>query len=301
MNPGQASDTALIIARSLLLVDAAPALRPLLVPDSAELTRRLLAAAAPARWFDAALRWKWSRAALFAAERAVLPGIALHWFARKLLLNGIAGDALAAGCRQLVILGAGLDTLAWRVQRAHSACACFEVDHPATQAVKRRAFATEPAAEVPALVAADLALESVTNALDSTPRFDRHAPTLFVAEGLLMYLPVESVETLLRTAAAAAGPGSQFAFTFLEARPDQPLGFQGRSLSLHAWLRWRGEPFRWGLDRAHAADFTARQGWRLETMSTPDELRARFLAPHGLDRSPLAVGESVALASRVDL
>ena len=151
MRADRASSTALLIARSIVLADATPSLRPMLVPGSAELTRRLLAAAEPAWWFDAALRHAWMQAAIFAGERMILPGIVLHWLARKRLLDAIAQDAITSGCRQLVVFGAGLDTLAWRVQLAHPACACFELDHPATQAIKRRAFAREPVGSVPHL------------------------------------------------------------------------------------------------------------------------------------------------------
>ena len=282
------SATALLIARGLWLADETPALRPLVVADSAALTRRLLGAAEPARWFDFALRHQTARALMFAAERFLLPGALLHWLARKRLLDALACEAIEAGCRQLVVLGAGLDTLAWRWRDAVDS---FELDHPATQAIKRRALA-----DGPVLVAADLSHESVAVVLRAEPRFAANRPTLFIAEGLLMYLPAARVAALFGELAALSAPGSRFAFTFMEARPGQPLAFHNASRLIAWWLAWRGESFRWGLGRDAAGAFVAQHGWQLAALSSPEEMRRRFLAPHGLDRLPLAIGESVALA-----
>ena len=282
-----ASATALLIARAMLLAEATPALRPLLVEGSAALTRRLLREAEPARWFDFALRHRIARSLIFAAEQFFLPGILLHWLARKRLLDGLAREAIDAGCCQIVVLGAGLDTLTWRLR---DEAICFELDHPATQSIKRRAFA-----DGPTLVPADLSYESVAEVLRAQPRFATNRATLFIAEGLLMYLPPTRVAVLFRDITAISAPGSRFALTFMEARPGQPPVFQSASRFIAWWLRWRGESFRWGLDRDDAGAFAAQHGWQLAAVSSPEELRRRFLAPHGLDGQPLAIGESVAI------
>lgn len=288
MKIGCASATALIIARGLLLADETPALSPLVVEGSAALTRHLLSSIEPAHWFDFTLKNGIARSVVFTAERLLLPGILLHWLARKRRLDTFAAEAIDAGCAQIVVLGAGLDTLAWRLR---DAATCFELDHPATQSIKSRAFA-----DGPTLVPADLLHESVAEALRIQPRFSTDRPTLFIAEGLLMYLPPTRVAALFRDIATLAAPGSRFAFTFMEARPGHPLAFHNGSRFIAWWLRWRGEPFRWGLERAFAAAFAAEHGWDLAALSSPEELRRRFLAPHGLDRQPLAIGESVAIA-----
>jgi methyltransferase (TIGR00027 family) len=276
MKAGRASETSILVARGLLIADATPSLGVVLPPGCAALTRRLLESAAPAWWFNFALRHAWTRALFFAMERASVPGLFRHFAMRKRLLDTVARDALRAGCSQLVVFGAGLDTLAWRMAVE---CACFEVDHPATQAAKRRVFESELAHRVPVLIPADLLSDSVKKALCAEGRFDAGAPTLFVAEGLLMYLPPERISTLLREAAACAGSGSRLVFTFLEARANRPPGFKDARSHVNRWLRRRGEPFTWALAREGAADFVARHGWRLEWLSTD-----------------LTIGESAALA-----
>lgn len=287
MKADRPSPTSLLIARALLLAAATPRLRPLIVDGCTALTRRLLDAAEPAHWFDLTLRHPFLRCAPFAAESLFLPGILLHWLVRKRLLDALAHEALTAGCRQIVVLGAGLDTLAWRLQ---SAAVCFEIDHPATQVIKRRAIA-----EGPVLMAADLMHASVAEALRAQPRFAVNQPTLYIAEGLLMYLPPARVAELFREIAALSAPGSRFAFTFMEARPGRRIAFHNERRIIGWWLRWRGESFRWALARTDVEAFAAQHGWELASLSSPEELRRRFLTPAGLGDAPLATGESVAM------
>ena len=204
----------------------------------------------------------------------------------------MAHEALESGCRQIVVLGAGLDTLAWRFK---SACRCLELDHPATQEIKRRVVGDELS-----FIAVNLATESVADALRSATAFRANQPALFIAEGLLMYLPPARVASLFEELAESSAPGSRFAFTFMEARVGRPTGFQDSSPLISWWLRWRGEPFTWELARDEAKEFAERHGWQLASLSSPEEMRRHYLAPVGLGDAPLAVGESVALACRRD-
>ena len=74
-------------------------------------------------------RWRLGRSTSARARMArTLDIIAM----RVATIDAALADAIAAGCRQVVILGAGLDTRAWRLA-ALAGMALFEVDHPATQ------------------------------------------------------------------------------------------------------------------------------------------------------------------------
>jgi methyltransferase (TIGR00027 family) len=293
MNDQRASSTALLIARSLLLAEATPHLHPLVTASSAALTRRLLEIASPGSHFDFFLRHRFTRRLLLTLERLTLPGIFLHYLVRKQRIASLATAALPSHGRQLVVLGAGLDTLAWRQSREGNAVS-FELDHPATQTIKQRCFQGDPL-PTPHLIPADLAQKSPAVLLRSAPGFDFDRRSFFIAEGLLMYFAPTRVSALLTEIADHTAAGSHLIFTFMETRPGQPLGFHNASPVINAWLRHRQEPFRWGLERTKVASFARRHGWQLEYLSSTDELRATVLANHRLEHAPLAVGESIAL------
>jgi methyltransferase (TIGR00027 family) len=219
-------------------------------------------------------------------ERLWTRGAFVYWLTRKRWFDLFAREALEAGCRQIVVLGAGLDTLA---QRYHDQAVCFELDHPATQEIKRAAFP-----DGPVLVPLDLIHTSTADLLRAQPLFDPTRPTFYVAEGLFMYLPIEVVTSLLRELAALSAPGSRLAFSYMEAHEGRPLGFQQSARLSRWWLRWRGESFRSGIAPEQLAGFLRAHGWELATLSSPAETRRRMLAPFGLSEVPLATGESVA-------
>ena len=298
MKDERPSDTAILIARSICLAERDPSLRAILPDESAELSRRLLEHASHPGWFEFCLSRPWARRLLFAAERLLLPGIFLHYLVRKNRIAAFAADAVKTGCAQLVVLGAGLDTLAWRETR-RSGLPCFELDHPATQTIKLGAYESRIAGpRTPRLVPVNLAVDSPAARLRAAAGFSAGRRTLFIAEGLLMYFGPSRVDALLRELAELSVPGSRLALTFMETRPDRPIAFHNARRSVNWWLSIRGEPFRWGLARTEAAAWFEARGWRLIELSSPTRLRAEVLAPLGLEHAPLAIGESIALLEK---
>lgn len=113
---------------------------------------------------------------------------------------------------QFVILGAGFDTRAYRLPD-DAAVRVFEVDAPATQQVKREALdkAGIDTSSV-TFVSADFETDDLLATLTAAG-FDPDKPTLFLWEGVSMYLDRKAVETMFRTIAATA-PGSAVAFDY---------------------------------------------------------------------------------------
>jgi methyltransferase (TIGR00027 family) len=117
-----------------------------------------------------------------------------------------AEDRLAAGAfTQYVILGAGLDSFAWRRPDLLGSLTVFEVDHPASQAWKleRAGELGLPLSDSQVFVPADFEAGPVQGVL-STTGFDWAQPTLFCWTGVAPYLTEEAIESALRTIAAAA-------------------------------------------------------------------------------------------------
>ncbi|HTT67344.1 MAG TPA: SAM-dependent methyltransferase [Gemmatimonadales bacterium] len=129
-----------------------------------------------------------------------------------------AEDALAAavvqGVRQLVVLGAGLDTYAYRTDLARTRLRVFEVDHPATQAWKRRRLA-DAAIEVPgALTFAPIDFERQTLADGlAGAGFDPAQQTFFTWLGVVPYLTEQAVFSTLGFIAGVSG-GAHVVFDY---------------------------------------------------------------------------------------
>ena len=152
-------------------------------------------------------------------------GISLHgWLkARTEFFDEATLAAIESGVGQIVIVGAGYDGRALRFHQ--QGVRFFEVDHPATQADKRHRVeqlgaTTQAATYIPH----DLAQGNLADALAAAGHI-RDEPSLFLCEGLLLYLPLSLTEELLRTLRGCAGPGSRLALSGHEVDPEAgPVG-----------------------------------------------------------------------------
>jgi|SRR5579872_2410853 len=188
-----------------------------------------------------------------------------------------------AGGRQLVLLGAGFDCRAWRLD-ALGPATVFEVDHPATQEKKRAIMAGEQttAAQV-TFVPWDFDDEPLDR-LPSRLGLDGHDPralTMTVLEGVLMYLTEEIAAETFDCVARYSAPGSPIAFTYF----DRAL-VEGQSrdvVRLRRMLRVLGEPFRFGIDPAALPAWLDRRGFRLERDESASDLANRLGNPGAVD------------------
>jgi methyltransferase (TIGR00027 family) len=292
VQPDRPSSTARLIARCTLLAASDARLRPLVPAGAIAPIESLLTEIGGGSWFEFARRHAWTRALLLAGERLVLPGIIAHYLARKRWLEARVSTALSAGFEQIVVLGAGFDTLACRLHSAHPTVRFFELDHPATQRPKAAALSTAPNL---AFLPADLARVLPSSVLLADPRFDSRRRTFVVAEGLLMYFPEIRVREIL--ADLTRLPAAQVAFTFMAPGDDGRAAFRGGSPAIGAWLRFRREPFAWALAPAGLAAFLRPLGLHPLATAAAAELRAEVLVPAGLATIPLAEGEHLCLAS----
>ena len=132
--------------------------------------------------------------------------------ARQRFSEDTLAGAIERGVRQLVVLGAGLDTFAYR--NPHSELSVFEVDHPATQAWKRERLARGDIAIPPSLRFAPIDFERQTLAQGlSAAGFDASVPTFFTWLGVVVYLSDEATWSTLRFIASVAA-GSHVVFDY---------------------------------------------------------------------------------------
>lgn len=203
-------------------------------------------------------------------EYAMLPGIAAHYAWRKRRIRAWAEQACADATRQVLILGAGFDGLGAQLAESAARPRVYEVDLAPTVALKRRALASLGLAQ-PRLhfVACDLAQAALPAALAAAPQFDPDAATLVIAEGVLMYLPLPAALRLLRGLAGVL-PQARCIATAMQTRADGRADFVLARPWLRHWLRWSGEPFRWGCGRAALPATLLRAGLVVDRLADPD-------------------------------
>lgn len=159
----------------------------------------------------------------------------------------LAEDVLAAAVRerevrQYLVLGAGLDTFAYR--NPYADVRVFEVDHPATQAWKRQMLEAA-AIVIPAdahLVPVDFENDSLLARL-SASGFDAAAPTVTAWLGVVPYLTFEAFRATMRVLSGFPA-GSQIVFDYAQPREALPPQEQLMLDSLSARVAQAGEPFQ---------------------------------------------------------
>jgi methyltransferase (TIGR00027 family) len=143
--------------------------------------------------------------------------------------------AVAAGCTQVVILGAGLDTRALRMPALVSVDV-FEVDHPATQAYKQRKTSNlRPLSRSLHFVPVDFERSSLTERLVKAG-FRSTQPTVWIWEGVVMYLTDHALRRTLEQIAAACTAESVLLTTY-HVPPSAPANgeMHVRRLMLSLW------------------------------------------------------------------
>ena len=186
-------------------------------------------------------------------------------------------SAIQRGVRQYVILGAGLDTFAYRHPHSSYDVRIFEVDHPATQAWKRRQLAEAMIAIPEALTFAPVDFEKEALA-DQLPAVGFHTeePSFFSWLGVTMYLSRETVLKTIRSIAACIASGSEIVFDYVV--PPSSLRFSHRVVyrALKHRMRAAGEPWRSVFDPSRLVHDLKTIGFRQVTDIGPEEINRRF-------------------------
>jgi methyltransferase (TIGR00027 family) len=203
------------------------------------------------------------------------PGVRTSVVARTRLIDEAIGGVVDARTEQLVILGAGFDTRAYRLAPLRR-LAVFEVDHPDTQARKRAILERVIGALPPHVhfIGIDFTRESLDRVMPRTA-FRPSAPSCILWEGVSNYLNEAAVDATLRWCAQAP-VGTPVLFTYVHrdilTRPEAFVG----SSRLFAALERAGERFTFGLDPAELPAYLAARGLALEQDIGAAEYRRRY-------------------------
>ena len=186
--------------------------------------------------------------------------------------------AVSDGVRQYVVLGAGLDTFAYRNPYAPESLRVFEVDHPASQEWKREKLRAAQINIPPetVFVPVDFERETITDCLQQAG-FSTHDKTMFSWLGVTPYLTDRAfTETINFIASMPTGSGVVFDY----AVPRSSLRLLERLVfdRIAARVKTAGEPFQLFLDPKHLADRLHQMGFtHLEDLGV-EEINARYFA-----------------------
>ena len=215
--------------------------------------------------------------AFVARNERLVPGASNSIVARVRYFDDVVKASINDGLEQLVILGAGYDTRAYRIEGI-SKIKVFEVDHPATQSIKIEKI-TEIFSSLHdhvTYVPTDLEVDKFGQRLLESG-YNKSLKTLFIMEGILMYLSPEIVEEILSFIVHNSGKGSAILFDYI------PLSVVEGTCELEAGQNWRkgvmevGEPFLFGINDGEIQSFLVQRGFtKIKNTTSEDYKKAYF-------------------------
>jgi methyltransferase (TIGR00027 family) len=205
-------------------------------------------------------------------------GVFIHLLARTRAIDETVRVALEDGARQVVILGAGYDSRAYRMREQMRRATVFEVDFPPTQGLKKLRI-RESLGRVPGnvvFVPIDFTKEDLRTVL---PKAGYHSgrKTVFVWEGVSFYLPEPDVTATLRFVAKHSAPGSMIIFDYVSERAVKGNHDDTRLKEAMTRLAKWGEPHIFGLPDGKTREFLKERGLNLVSDLRPAELTRLYL------------------------
>lgn len=191
-------------------------------------------------------------------------GVFLYIPCRTAYVDRAVREARDAGIDQVVVLGAGYDSRAWRL--AADGARFFELDHPRTQQ-RKRALLDRVGGEAPAMAPVDFESDDLAAALGAVG-FDRDRPALLIWEGVTMFLTPRAVRDTLGDLRELAAPGSRLVLDF-NYPSRKTLGCSAAGAL--------GEPCRFSAGPGDAGALLRGASFEPIDSAGPEQLRARFL------------------------
>lgn len=211
------------------------------------------------------------------------PGLGGAVLARTRYIDEHTKACLGNGIRQVVILGAGYDTRAYRLVNPGQGVRVFEVNHPATQSVKLVKL-QEILGTIPPhvqFVAVNFGRDDLAGRLIGAG-YDPGKRTLFIWEGVSYYLTAAAVNHTLAFMARNAALGSAVLFDFFPRAVTDGTSRRKEAVSLRKRLKQRGEPLLFGIDDEDLVPFLRARGF--ETLEVVGAAACKDAWFHGASR-----------------
>jgi methyltransferase (TIGR00027 family) len=181
---------------------------------------------------------------------------------RTRLIDQFVTDATASGIRQVVILASGLDARGYRLSWP-AGTVVFEIDQQQVTDFKTATLAAAGAQPTVDLRAVSIDLRDDWPAALREAGFEAHRPTVWVAEGLLAFLPPEAQDRLLDNITELSAPGSRLVVEIFLSSPES---LEVMNASSEKWyehgLDARIDDLWYGGERHDVAPYLDERGWR---------------------------------------
>ncbi len=205
-------------------------------------------------------------------------GIYEYVTARTQLLDEVFVDALARGFPQVVLLGAGMDTRALRFEGRNRSTTIFELDIDATQRYKREVYQRKGTAlpDTLVFVPIDFNKQRLADVL-SEAGYQEGQQTLFLWEGVTMYLEPEAVDGTLAFIHSSAAKGSIVALDYVRASVLRYENTLYGEKGVRGTVARAEEGWVFGIEDGAIEGFLAERGFKLLSHYEPPDLEAAYL------------------------
>jgi len=188
----------------------------------------------------------------------IIPGGTNYVIVRTRYIDDYLDQCIADGIEQLVILGAGFDSRAFRFIELKDRITIFEIDHPDGQMIKKekvsKIFGILP--DHVKYVPVDFEKDKLDEKLYECG-YKKNSKTLFIWEGVTVYLTEEAVNQTLAFIVNNSGEGSSIIFDYIYDTVIDGTMKEGQSMRRHA--EKSGVPFKFGIKEGTVEEFLGKQ------------------------------------------
>ena len=211
-------------------------------------------------------------------KKVMPPGIHEYVLARTKVMDAAYVDALREGFDQIVLLGAGFDSRPIRFAEQNQSTKVFELDAPTTQEAKLDVYQRRHVIVPQGIVFAPIDFDSQSTADVLTDAgFEQGKRTLFLWEGVTMYISAEAVDEMLKFIRESAAPGSRVVFDYIYAsvlrRENEHYGEEGG----YDMVSRVGETWCFGLEEGAIESFLNERGFECAAHYTPKDLERLYM------------------------
>lgn len=213
------------------------------------------------------------------------PGTTGFLVARARYIDDYLQNRLDRGIDQLVILGAGLDSRAYRFEKLRRQVKVFEVDHPTTQQEKCRKL-KKIFGELPrqvTFVPVDFNQDSLDRLFDFA--YDHQGITVFIWEGVTYCLTAEAVDRTLEFVRSNSGESSSIIFDYVYASALTAIHKRGEIARMQRYKRLTGEGLTWGIEEGHIDELLSQRGYTQIKNMTSEDLKCAYFSGVNAERT----------------